>query len=67
MGFTRQQVGARNEAADSADLDAPGGGLLMAPSPLESRRLRDKSPAVCMREAVQMLGHQGFVNSETLM
>jgi len=66
MGFTRQQVGARNEAADSADLDAPGGGLLMAPSPLESRRLRDKSPAVCMREAVQILG-PGFVNSETLM
>lgn len=64
-GFTRQQVGARNEAADSAALDEPGG-VMLAPSPLESKRLRDKSPAVCMREAVQILP-PGFMNSSVLM
>lgn len=66
VGFTRQQVGGRNEAADSDALDQPGGGLL-APSPLESRRLMDKSPALCMREMVEMYGAKGFFNSQTLM
>ncbi len=64
-GFTRQQVGARNEAADSAALDEPGG-VMLAPSPLESRRLQDKSPATCMREAIQILGPR-FINSQVLM
>lgn len=66
MGFTRQQVRGRNEAEDSAALDAPGGALLQA-SPLESAKLMDKSPAVCMREAIVMMGHKGFFNSRVLM
>ena len=66
MGFTRQQVRGRNEAEDSAALDAPGGALLQA-SPLESAKLMDKSPAVCMREAIVMMGHKGFFNSQALM
>lgn len=66
VGFTRQQVRGRNEAQDSADLDQPGGGLLMA-SPLDSKRLVDKSPAECMREMIVMQGDKGFVNSRILM
>lgn len=66
MGFTRQQVRGRNEAEDSAALDAPGGALLQA-SPLESAKLMDKSPAVCMREAIVIMGHKGFFNSRSLM
>lgn len=66
MGFTRQQVRGRNEAEDSAALDAPGGALLQA-SPLESAKLMDKSPAVCMREAIVIMGHKGFFNSRALM
>lgn len=66
VGFTHQQVRGRNEAEDSAALDAPGGGLL-SPSPLEARRLMDKSPALCMREAFQIIGAKGFINSQALM
>lgn len=66
MGFTHQQVRGRNEAEDGQYLDEPGGALL-GPTPLESARLTDKSPALCMREAIQMLGVKGFVNSQTLM
>lgn len=66
MGFTRQQVRGRNEAEDSAALDAPGGALLQA-SPLESAKLMDKSPAVCMRETIVMIGHKGFFNSKALI
>lgn len=65
-GFTHQQVRGRNEAEDGKYLDEPGGALLGA-SPLDSARLEDKSPALCMREAIQMLGAKGFVNSQTLM
>lgn len=67
VGFTRQQVRGRNEAADTDALDQPGGGLLTDPSPLDSKRLIDKSPALCMREMIQMHGAKGFVNSQTLM
>lgn len=66
VGFTHQQVRGRNEAEDSAALDEPGGGLL-SPSPLEVRRLVDKSPALCMRETFQMIGAKGFINSQALM
>lgn len=66
MGFTHQQVRGRNEAEDGKYLDEPGGALL-GPSPLDSAKLEDKSPALCMREAIQMLGAKGFVNSQTLM
>lgn len=66
MGFTHQQVRGRNEAEDGKYLDEPGGALLGA-SPLESAKFTDKSPALCMREAIQMLGGRGFVNSQTLM
>lgn len=66
IGFTRQVVGGRNEAADSEALDAPGGGLL-APSPLETKRVMDKSPALCMREMIQQYGAKGFFNSQVLM
>lgn len=66
VGFTHQQVGGRNEAEDSVALDAPGGGLLAA-SPLESKKLVDKSPALCMREMIQIMGAKGFVNSQVLM
>lgn len=65
-GFTRQQVRGRNEAEDSAALDQPGGALFQV-SPLESAKLVDKSPAVCMREAIVMMGHKGFFNSQALM
>lgn len=67
IGFTHQQVRGRNEAEDSAALDEPGGGLLTNPSPLEVRKLVDKSPALCMREMIQMQGAKGFINSQTLM
>src|SRR5256885_7738502 len=67
VGFTHQQVRGRNEAEDSAALDEPGGGLLTNPSPLEARRLVDKSPALCMRETFQMIGAKGFINSQALM
>jgi len=66
IGFTRQLVAGRNEAEDSADLDRPGGALL-SPSPLESARHMDKSPAVCMREMMMTHGPKGFINSQVLM
>lgn len=66
MGFTHQQVRGRNEAEDGKYLDEPGGALL-GPTPLDSARLEDKSPALCMRETIQILGAKGFVNSQTLM
>lgn len=66
IGFTRQQVRGRNEAEDGKYLDEPGGQLL-APSTLEVAKLIDKSPALCMREMVQMQGSHGFFNSQVLM
>lgn len=65
MGFTHQQIRGRNEAEDGKYLDDPGGTLL-GPSPLESAKLEDKSPAICMREALMILGGQGFINITTL-
>lgn len=67
IGFTHQQVRGRSEAEDSAALDEPGGGLLLGASPLEAKKLMDKSPALCMREMIQMYGAKGFINSQTLM
>lgn len=64
IGFTSQEVRGRNE--DESILDDPSGSLL-GPGPLDQKKLTLKSPALCMREMIQMYGAQGFVNSQTLM